>query len=90
MYEKIMLQKYYFKKQFEKASFEEKITLTNQSGEEVETNLLAYAWDNNFFKKLKLILQNEESLFSKIQVLYNLETIFPVDIKKCILQYLFS
>ena len=69
LYDKLCLKKYYYQKKF-----------LDRNAEELDE-----IWENDllfFFDKLESVFLNEDSVFKKIQNLNNLETIFPIDIKK--------
>lgn len=75
MRDKMMLQKYFYKKQF----------LETASLDETSNELMARGWDENygfFFKQLKYVLTHPDCVFNKIMKTNKLITIFPADVKK--------
>lgn len=75
MREKMMLQKYFYKKEF--------VDTTNLD-EDTQT-AMARGWDDNFlffFKQLKYVLTHPDCIFNKIMRLNKLTSVFPADVKK--------
>ena len=81
MMDKIQLQKYFFRKQFNHEATQVNIRL-----EEGEKNMIQHCWEERdlfLFKRFKTILMDPKNIFNKIREFNNLgDTIFLEDIKQ--------
>lgn len=81
MEEKMCLRKYHFNLKY---GYDAKEVIKEKINDK-DVSYLSFIWDNRYMSvmdNIAMVLTNEDSLFIKIQKLNNLETIFPVDIKK--------
>ena len=81
MQEKIELQKYFFKMNFNYDCYD----LTYQFIEGEEDNVLEYLWELNystFIKKYTYILEDEENIFNKIKKFNVWGNVFDIDFRK--------
>ncbi len=79
--EKFMLQKFFLRDMFEIRSYS--VLFYPDGGEGV--NAVQYAWDENlltYIKQCRKLIDDDNSVFHKIQMLNNWDTVFPVDVKK--------